>query len=85
MRGNLSGLGKILAALSQDLTYPGASEAETAAAIIMGALHIAIVLERTSELAAIVAPWSDEHSAAAVRKLLERAANKQITSPPTGG
>lgn len=72
MRGNLSGLGKILAALSQDLTYPSASEAESEAALIVGALHTAIVLGETTVLAALVEDWYDDNSRAAVLKLLER-------------
>lgn len=84
MRGNLPALGRMLAVLCDDLAYPGASMAEGEAALIMSALHTAIVLGETTVLAALVEDWYDDNSQAAVRKLLERG-HKQITSPPTGG
>lgn len=72
MRGNLSVLSKLLAVLCDDLDPTVASQGEREAAVVMGALHAAIVLQETAALAALVEGWYDEHSAAAVMKLLER-------------
>lgn len=82
MRGNLPALSRLMAVLCDDLAYSGASVPEREAAIVMGALHTAIVLERTGELAALVEGWAachpygtgceKENAQAAVMKLVER-------------
>lgn len=63
---------RMLAVLCDDLAYADASQAEREAALIMGALHAAIVLGETTVLAELVEDWYDENSQAAVRKLMER-------------
>lgn len=62
----------MLAILCDDLAYPGASDAEREAAVVMGALHAAIVLGKTGEVVALLDAWADEHEPLAVLKLLER-------------
>lgn len=74
MRGNLPALGRMMAVLTDDLNYPGATMAEREAAIIMAALHAAIILGKTDELADIVGPWATKNTQAAVRELLRRRA-----------
>lgn len=85
MRGNLTVLSRILSVFCDDMNYPGASQAEREAVVIMGALHAAIVLDKTGELVALLDAWADEHEPLAVRKLMERRQRNDITSPPTGG
>lgn len=72
MRGNLPALGKLLAVLCDDLTYAGATQAEQDAALVMSALHAAIVLGATDRLADLVEPWFHDNASAAAGKLLER-------------
>lgn len=72
MRGNLPALGRMLAVLCDDLNYAGATQAEQDAALVMSALHAAIVLDKTGELAELVAPWWADNVRAAAGKLLER-------------
>lgn len=77
MRGNSALLARMLAIFCDDLAYAGASQAEREAALVMGALHAAIVLERTAELAALVEGWAacpveNDNAPAAVMRLLER-------------
>lgn len=74
MRGNLPALGHMMAVLTEDLNYAGATIAEREAALIMSALHAAIILGKTGELAELASVWLESNRQAAISELLRRRA-----------
>ncbi len=63
--GNLNVISRILSVIGEDMA--SGTEEEAAAGVVLDALQVAITTGATSELAALVKPWTDEKLLEAVR------------------
>lgn len=59
MTGRLRSIAKIIDVFRSDLTIMGSEEEERNAAIVLNALHTAILLDLTGDLAELVRPWME--------------------------
>lgn len=71
MTGRLRSLGYIMQTFSNDLSSANATADEQGAAIVLSALHAAIVLDQLPALVALVEDWYDANEAAALAKMAE--------------
>lgn len=83
LRGRLSILTRVIAAYSDDLTTGPRTPAEQSVASVLDALHTAILLQQTADLARLVKPWLDARLVGAVvaMPLDDQAREDAISSP----
>lgn len=70
MTGRLRSIAKIIDVFRSDLTGMGSAPDEREAAIILDALHTAILLDRTGDLAALVKPWMEARPEGSRREVI---------------